>query len=413
MNSLKQQGFYYSALLYAFLIPFPQKIINIALIVWVVFSLFGFSRVTLVKNKFLWLLPAFYITYFLGVFTSQTPSFHFMEYKLSLLVFPLIFFLRTYNEKQRNNILKVMVWGLSASVVICLVMALYNSISFQNGDFLFQPNVLEGKDFMESILYGGNYFFGRHFSFFHQTVYYAMYLCAGVTVLLFRPELFSEKLRTVLLSVFVIAVFLVSNKASFIVLALILGIYIWTWKVSRNKKWIGVSLFAIVIMAFTLFNPRMKESALHILEGNIALNKDARYGFATRLLSWDAAISLIIERPFFGHGYGDAQAVLNKKYEEKNYLFPFKESYNAHNLWLQSWIENGLLAIIILFGIFLGLIRCIPNNGEHNALVLSFIVLLLVNSLFEGLFNRFSGISFFSFLVCFVFSRSKGGQMTK
>ena len=38
------------------------------------------------------------------------------------------------------------------------------------------------------------------------------------------------------------------------------------------------------------------------------------------------------------------QAALNKKYQEKGYVFPLKESYNAHNLWLQSWLENGILA---------------------------------------------------------------------
>lgn len=413
MNNLKQQGFYYGALLYAFLIPFPPKIINIALIVWVVLSVFSYSKSKQFKNNYLWLLPAFYATYFIGFITSETLSFKFLEYKLSLLVFPLLFFLHVYDAKKRRGILKVFVWGLTASVMTCIAIALYNTVTIQHGEFIFQPNVLEGKEFMESILYGGNYFFGRHLSIFHQTVYYAMYLCAGVAVLLFCPGLFSEKLRAALLVVFVIALFLISNKASFIVLSLIFGVKIWTWKVSRNKKVIGFSFFVLLVVAFTFLNPRMKEGALNIVAGQLMIDKEARYGFTTRLLSWDAAISLIKERPFLGYGHVNAQLALNKKYTEKEYLFPLKESYNAHNLWLQSWLENGFLAILILFGIFWALARGVFNYSEFGPLILSFVVLLFVNSLFEGLFNRFSGISFFCFLVCFMFSKSKGGHLNE
>ena len=332
-------------------------------------------------------------------------SFKFLEYKLSLLIFPLLFFLHNYDEKQRNGILKAIVWGLAASAAVCLIVAFYNSIQIHEGEFMFQPNVLEGRGFMESILYGGNHFFGRYLSIFHQTVYYAMYLCSGVAVLLFRPQLFSNKLRIILVGSLVIVAFLVSNKASFIVLGLIFGLKLWTWNTDRSKKTFAVSLFVLVFMLFAFLNPRFKESAVAIFKGKVILNKEARYGFGTRLLSWNAAVSLIKERPFLGYGHNNTQVALNKKYHEMDYIFPLKESYNAHNLWLQSWLENGLLSIIILFGIFF----IIFKKSWNNPLALTFAIVLLTNSLFEGLFNRFSGISFFSFLVCFILSKKKGG----
>jgi len=405
LKTLQQQGFYYGALLYAFLIPFPQKIINIALMVWVVLSLVSCNKSTLVKTKYLWLLPAFYGLYFLGFFTSETMSFKFLEYKLSLLIFPLLFFLCAYDETQRKHILKIFIWGLVASTITLLIIAFYNSFQVRNGEFIFQPNVMEDRGFIESILYGGNYFFGRHLSVFHQTVYYAMYLCAGISILLFQTKLFSAKFRTGLLGVFLFFIFLVSNKASFIALALILILKLYNWNANHSKKLIGVSLFALMLATFVFLNPRIKESVLKIVEGQTTLNKEARYGFATRLLSWDTAISLIEERPVFGYGHGATQAALNKRYQEKGYIFPLYESYNAHSLWLQSWLENGLLAIIILFAIFLVLFQ----KSWHNPLFLAFVLLLLTNSLFEGMFNRFSGISFFSFLVCFIFSAAQGG----
>lgn len=405
MNTLKQHGFFYGALLYAFCIPFPQKIINIVLMVWVVLSLLGSNKSTFVTNRYLWLLPVFYLLYFIGFFSSETMSFKFLEYKLSLLIFPLLFFLHSYNEKQRNTILKFFIWGLGASIVGCLAIAFCNSLGTENGNLIFQPNVLEGKGFMESILYGGNYFFGRYLSVFHQTVYYAMYLCAGVAVLFFRPQLFSEKLRTGFLTAFLIMLFLVSNKASFIVLAMIVVIKLWAWKVAKNKKVIGFSVFVCLLLAFVLFNPRIKGSIVSIAEGNLKIEKEARFGFSTRLLSWDSAISLIAERPILGYGHASTQNALNKKYAEKGYSSPLKESYNAHNLWLQSWLENGILAVLLLISIF----GVLFQKSQYGPLFVAFVVVLLVNSMFEGMFNRFSGISFFSFLVCFVITTARGG----
>ncbi|MDB4271080.1 O-antigen ligase family protein, partial [bacterium] len=320
-------------------------------------------------------------------------------------IFPLLFFLHAYDEKMRQGILKAFIWGLLASAITLLVIAFYNSFQIRNGVFIFQPNVMEGRGFIESILYGGNYFFGRYLSVFHQTVYYALYLCAGISILLFQTKLFSAKLRTGLLGLFLFFIFLVSNKASFIALALILILKLYNWNVNHIKKLIGVSLFTLMLATFVFLNPRIKESVLKIVEGKMTLNKEARYGFATRLLSWDAAISLIEERPVLGYGHGATQAALNKRYQEKGYIFPLNESYNAHSLWLQSWLENGLLAMIILFAIFLVLFQ----KSWHNPLFLAFVLLLLTNSLFEGMFNRFSGISFFSFLVCFIFSAAQGG----
>lgn len=405
MDKLRQQGFFYGALLYAFLIPFPQKIVTIALMVWVLLSLISYRKSALVKQPYLLLLPAFYISYSIGFFISECFSFKFLEYKLSFLIFPLLFFLQHYNEKERMDILKALVWGLALAGGVCLTLALYHSLGTQDGTLFFRPNVLEGKGFMESILYGGNYFFGRHFSVFHQTVYFALYLTVAIAVLLFRPNLFARKLRLFLLILFIGLIFLISNKASFIALMVVFGLKLWTWKVKSHKKWIGISLFVVVLVTFSFLNPRIKGSIVDITQGKMTLNKEARFGFETRLLSWDAALSLIKEKPILGYGHSETQKALNNRYSEKGYTVPLKENHNAHNLWLQSWLENGVLAILILFGIFFSLF----NASQNKALFIAFAVILLINSIFEGMFNRFSGISFFSFLVCFVFSMKKGG----
>lgn len=413
LEKLKNKGYYYGALLYVFLIPFHQKLTTIAIILWAVFSIFSFKKTHVNKCWKLIFLPIFYFVYFIGLFISEYPSFGFLEKKLSFLVFPLLFFLHNYSPIQRIKIFKFFIFGLFSSGLICLFFASNQSTSLQEGTLYFRANVLEGKGFMESILYGGNYFFGKHFSILHQTVYYAIYLCSGISVLLFIPGIFKKNVRLLLLIFFTLLIFLISNKASFIVVVMLYVVYLITAKLSLVKK--GIILFVILGMTtvFGLVNPRIKLAIAKVLDGELILDENARYGFKTRILTWDAALFLIKERPVFGYGVGDVQLKLNKVYSERGYVHVLKNSYNAHNLWMQIWLENGLIGILLLGVIFVLLIRQSIKMEQYQNLFLAFVLLFLVNAFFESIFNRFSGVSFFCFLVCFILSESKENKVKK
>lgn len=411
MQRIETKGLYkYGAFLYAFFIPLHQQLVTFALVLWVFFSIVNFNKGKIVKSRLLLILPVAYLLYFIGFYSSETPSFRFLEYKLSFLIFPLLFFFHRYTEIQRTRIWKFFVFGLLAASMICFSMALYNSLNFQDGTFYFRANVEDGRGFIESILYGGNYFFGRYLSVFHQTVYFALYLCVGITALLFNPQLFKSKVRYGLVTVFVGILFLISNKASFIALGLIFFIYLIKAKLRFIQKAISFLLIFSLMALMVYANPRAKESVNNVLRGKLAVDKEARYGFATRILSWDAAIELIRENPISGYGLGDTQRKLNQKYNQKAYTHPLKENYNAHNLWLQTWLENGIIGFLMLIGIFYLVFKNILLNPINRFFLITLIIILLVNSLFESLNSRFSGVSFFSFLVCYIFSVSRGGE---
>ena len=400
--------FFIGALLYVFLIPFHQKLATIAIIVWSLLSIFSFKKSNVNKNWKWMLLPFFYLLYFIGWFTTETPYYGFLETKLSFLIFPILFFLHNYSLPQRIRLLKVFVFGLLVSGFMCFVFACYQSINVNEGTLYFRANVLEGKDFMESILYGGNYFFGKHFSIFHQTVYYALYLCSGIAVLLFCPKMFRKRHKWVILLIFTLLIFLISNKASFIALGILCIFRMATLKLNFLKRVIGLILVFGVVSVFALTNPRAKDAVQKVLDGELVLDKNARYGFKTRILIWDAASSLINEKPILGYGAGETQLKLNEIYRQKEYQHLLKETYNAHNLWLQTWLENGLIGFSLLVAIFILLFQKAIKCKEHQSLFLALILVVLVNTLFESIFNRFSGVSFFSFLVCFILSVSNG-----
>ena len=404
IRSNTKELFFIGALTYTFLIPFHQKLATLAIILWVLLSIFNFKKFNTNKNWKWMLLPIFYFLYFIGSFTAETPNFGFLETKLSFLIFPILFFLQNYTTHQRTKMLRVFVLGLLVSGLLCFVFACYQSISIQEGSFFFRANVLEGRDFIEAILYGGNFFFGDHFSIFHQTVYYAFYLCSGIAILLFCPNIFSKRYRWILLLIFTLLIFLISNKASFIALAILLIFRLATMKISFFKKVVGLILVLGVVSVFIMTNPRAKDAVQKVIDGELVLDKNARYGFKTRILIWDAALTLIKEKPIWGYGFGETQLRLNEIYKEKEYQFVLKETYNAHNLWLQTWLENGLLGLLLLLAIFITVVQKAIKLQKYQNIVLALILIVLVNSLFESIFNRFSGVSFFCFLVCFIFS---------
>jgi O-antigen ligase len=410
LKELKNSGHYYGALLYVFCISFHQQVATFSLIIWLLLSLFSYKSSSLVKNRFLLLLPFLYVTYFIGTLPYQISEFRFLETKLSFLAFPLIFFLNTYSIQKRNKMLKFLVLGLVVSSILCLTFAFYKSIHIEDGGIYLRANVLAEKGFTESILYGGNYFFGRYLSIFHQTVYFALYLSSGIAILCFVPKIFEIKIRVALLIFFCIMIFLVSNKASFIVLAILFSIRLFTLKTGVKKKAFGSFLILIFFSFFLLVNPRAKESMNKIWIGELELNKNARYGFSTRLLSWNAALALIKENPISGYGADKTQQRLNEMYSKKEYKYPLKEKYNAHNQGLQIWLENGLLGILVFISIFLVVFNSSIKLPSNSMLYITLVIALFTNAMFESMFNRFSGISFFSFIVCFIFSMHREGE---
>ncbi len=406
-ESIRNNLHYYGALLYAFSIPFHQKLTTIAIVIWVFLSIVSYKKGNEVKNKFLWLLPLFYASYTIGFLNSAIPEYGFLESKLSLIAFPLLFFLHNYSSQQRNGMMRALVVGLMAAGLVCLLVAMYSSISIENETFTFQASVLKGKEFIESIMYGGNYFFGRYFSIFHQTVYFALYLSIGIAILLFRPNMFKPLMRAVLILFFLALLFLISNKASFIALAMVLLTLLFFSTYSVKQKAWGLAASLAVLALFVFGNPRAKETIYKAFDNGITIDKNERYGFGTRLLSWDAALTLIQQKPILGYGHATTQKALNTYYQDKNYTFALKESYNAHNLWLQSWLENGIIAVIILIGIFCAFFF----KSNSSPMALSFFLILMVNSIFEGMFNRFSGISVIAFVFCFIITNQKKGGL--
>lgn len=404
----KQHLYFYGALGYLFLIPFEQKLATLAMIVWAILALLSLRKRRVNSNWRMFMLPALYLIYTAGLFLAYRGELKYLEHRLSFLLFPALFILFQYTPQERKKMMKAFLWGLVGAGFYCLFFAIYRSMEFEMGSIHFQPAVLDGKKFMESIMYGGNYFFGNHFSIFHQTVYFAMYFSVGLCIVLFKGKILSLWERWFLLIFYLFILFLISNKASFIVLTILFFYWLHTLQMKFRYKLIALGCILTGIIALTILNPRVSESLNKISEMQFSIDKSARYGYSTRLLTWDASIELIKARPIAGYGVGNAQDALNNVYAKMDYQYPLREKLNAHNQFLQIWIENGVVGILLLILIFVLLIqRAYRFASPDKSFLIAIVFILLINALFESILNRFSGISFFAFLTSFIFSLTK------
>ena len=222
----------------AFSMPLQKNLSTYLLIFVLGTSFFGIKQKKIELN--LVLLPLLYALYMLSLTYSENFSFKFFEQKAAFIGMPLIFL----NLKPLltniviSRLLKSYILGCFISVLLCFIMAIFNSISFNNG-FVFSSQINPSDTFWVSAVKDGNYFFGNYFSLFHQTVYFTMFLTMAIGLLLFNKNLFTKRpLKWVLLLVFSISVFLVSSRAGILVFLVLIFIYLIN-KIKKRKHTIS------------------------------------------------------------------------------------------------------------------------------------------------------------------------------
>ena len=392
--------------LFAFLLPLNQKASTVVIFLWFAVSLYKVQVDKLVLDKKAVLLPLLYFVYIFSLIYTENFSFKYFEQKATLLVIPLIFYLNSYKFSSKNfkKTMFCFILGCLVSVLFCYFFAFYNSINFSNSSFNFETQIDINFNFIESSVKGGNYFYGTYFSIFHQTVYFAIYLCFSVLYLLFEKEVFSKKhLRNVLIIIFSIVIFQLASRAGIFTLISILLFYYF----SKYKKIKVITMSAVFLIVFIplllLVTPRLKQVVVNVYENGFTFHREDNNSLALRLMTWESSIKVISENPVFGVGIGDAYNELRSKYKENRYVEPYKLKLNAHNQYFQIAIECGIIGVFVLLAQLL-----LVYNNKHKffiskKVVHGFVIILAINFLFESVLNHYSGIAFYSFLYCLLF----------
>ena len=393
---LKYKANYYSILLLGFILPLFKEIIPVCILVFIITSFLNNRwkeiRLTNYKKSILWLTPIFFVS-LISIAYSENKGIGGMnlETKLSLLAFPIAFqFSKLDFKKTIAPVLKSFTEGVFVASVLVLIHAF--SQYYYSAD---TTNLVYSK-----------------LSIFSHASYFSMYLCFALSILYyyaFSPSK-SFYLKPVI-SFFLIVFFttiivLLSSKSGWIILLLIHFSALTHW-IIKHKNFIkgGIALIAVIsgTFLFYTFSPTMKTRVNDLFYNVPEEIESTRFSSTqSRIFIWEISLDLIKEKPLFGYGSGDSKLALTKKYKNQNLGFLLDKQFNAHNQYLQSTLDAGLIGgITLLLLLFVPLIMCFKNKQVLYAI---FIGILALNFFSEAMLETQSGVIFYAFFNTLFFS---------
>lgn len=354
-------------------------------------------------------LSSLYLLYLLGLLYSENIQYATkdLETKLSLFLFPLILLLsKPLNLESRDNILKAFAYGCLISVLMNTGMSAYQlteeKVKIANG--------------IHTDNFGLYFFFKDRISHYIHPTYLSMYLLFALCIVFYLFE-FRKKMTgkfavtsSLLFSFFI---FLLASKAGIICLFL-LGAYLFGYYILQRKTFLTpvLGLLFLAIAFFSMyrlvpeFNNRIN-SAYHSLSYKESDNKDEESSYARRKI-WHAAKEVIKENLLWGTGTGDVKDKLIEKYSELGMENEKDKRYNAHNQFLQTCITLGIPGILILMALLLPILAIAIKKKE--LLYVLFLLLFIINILFESMLEVQAGVLFYSFFNSLLFISMSNDQ---
>lgn len=331
------------------------------------------------------LFSSVYIVYLIGFFYAVDSDAALVELqqKLSLLLFPVI--LSTIDWSWLK--------GKSSRIFLCFILS----------GFL-TTFILLIRSFINFLKTGfiSEFFYGQ-LSWYHHASYLSMFLVFAIAILLFwiqKGKKVLSRLYTYFLLVYFFSLtFLLSSKAGIICLAGVVIFYTFSWWYRKDWKsgfiFIGLAaiFFVVASLVFTKASGRFTEARQAITEQS--QDTAATGSTAVRMLIWSSSLNIIKENLPFGAGTGSSAEFLLEEYKKEGIPAAIENNYNAHNQYLEIFIDLGLPGIFILLGIIL--ISFIISVKYRGGLYFVFISMVAFNLIFESMFERQAGVVFYAF----------------
>lgn len=358
------------------LMPILLVLLTISTVVYSVS--FSEAKERLKPSKPLFWFMLFYLFHLIGLTYTDNMSFGWNDLgiKLSFLLVPLILAFNAFRLSKRQ-LIDVFIAGLVLSAAIALSKATFKSIYY--------PEDNHWAYFTESYLA-----FSMHRS------YYATYMAFGVLLAVerfFEKHLLKYALAAILFGVITVLTF---SKAGILIMVFLLIPLLFILVYRNWGKWLAATGTIVVILAVSgalWVSPTLTTRFSKMIDGITIFsttNNTSVESNESRLIMWSTSLKLINENMLLGVGTGDVSDALDEKNLELGNTGVAERSLNAHNQYLNSWVQLGiggfiLLAMILITGMGVAL-------RTRNLALVFFILVVSMTMCFESFLETQAGI---------------------
>ncbi len=398
-NNLVLTIFWNSLYTAFFLLPLginlPTPFFVIAILLGLI-NIFRSRKRFVIDNKALLLFPLYFIIMALSIVYTDNISdgVDLLQRSLSLLFFPIIFLFVKEDASTVKKLFDFLLLGLVISFLINICFAGYDISRILRESITSFESPLEGiTQVFNGLNMGWTHFTGKEFSKSVNPSYVSLYILLVLSYYL-KNELRSKSQVFIVFILFVY-LYLLASIAAYLMLIIMCVLLIFNIS-DKNKKYTMSLLFFLGFLVF-MNNPKVFDFYSKVKDFKTTANAhiDNTTIEKSRLLTWDASIQLIKEAPILGYGIGDTNEVLIERYKELDYFQNFNYKYNAHNQFLQTFLQTGIIGFGVLITIFI--ILAMRMNRSRNEFAV--FLILVISLFFESMLVRFNGIVFFSIII--------------
>jgi len=368
----------------------PKQFKGIGILFLGLFSLvhFFFTRRKRIYRKTFFITSFLYFILLVSVLYSsnQNEGLQKMETMLSILIFPIIFYLLL--GESFLDFSKVRIYFIKTYYITSLLfttISFFSFIIYQNPKYLSNDSNFYRNSILDSIYLGGH------------PIYVSIYIAVAI---IFGFYLF-DKVKNNYLKKFLLLIaqiylllllFLLMSKG--VILALIIVFIFNGIRERRRNKFFTIGFVLSLVLFFVLIpgeNNRFKE----IINLDSYQKLDQNNSTSLRVLVYKCGVDVLSKTPFKGNGLGDVQDLLNTCYSHNQYSFP-RGIYNSHNQYLFIWLASGAVGFLIFLAVLFYYFK--KAIQYKDSIMLSVLILYCVIFLFENILSRQSGVILFCFL---------------
>jgi len=371
---------------FAFIMPWNNKLGNIALLAWIIVFAFTKKRSGLLVNELIIICTtsSFLLIRIVSLVysTDLANGISNIEKLFPVIVFMILF---PKAPSMRLEMLKLALKAFVASVFLINILAIVKAVfAFLGNDDSF------GLPF-STIL-------NEYFSYvplssnvnFHPT-YLSLYTVSAMVI---ASVVLKSVYRWLLVIFFIAMVVLLASRIALVAVVPVLILLLF----QRANR--GASIFVSIALLFLLAVAVYSSPALFdrfLSDFLVDTKKDEFNGVTMRLWHWNASIRVLKENAVIGVGIGDAQRALDIEYCKMgvNELYGF----NSHNQILFDMIGMGAIGGLMTLALFLTPFLIFFRRKDYWVAV--FFLVPLIFSFTECIFAIKKGIIFYSFFLSF------------